>query len=112
MITFIQFFDDEFSNAFGGSISDSFGGLGIIKYSNFSPSKRVKVPGSSRSDPLNPPLPVLTGVLRVDIKEFFLIVLLSILSLASANECRRTGFYVLRVLNWNHEAHGVTREQS
>ncbi len=37
--------------------------------------------------------------LRVDIKEFFLIVLLSILSLASANECSRVGFYVLRVLN-------------
>ena len=34
LITFIQFFDDEFSNAFGGSISDSFGVLGIFKYSN------------------------------------------------------------------------------
>ncbi|WP_257264764.1 hypothetical protein, partial [Endozoicomonas sp. ONNA2] len=50
--------------------------------------------------------------LRVDIKEFFLLELLSILSLASAIESRRVGFQVLRVLNWNHEAHGVTREQS
>ncbi|WP_257263886.1 hypothetical protein, partial [Endozoicomonas sp. ONNA2] len=47
----------------------------------------------------------LAVTLGVDINEFFLIVLLFILSLASAIECRRVGFQVLRVLNWNHEEH-------